>query len=540
MHLYPNPSSDPLSAIDAPAVSHTTLTGHISKRGRKGKQASSRRLPATSPYPSLNAPRTRSSTRMAIGNVHPRTPSEQLQPSSPPQQPTNQGHLGNPESADLELGDAPGNTEANDECSDDDDDSEDEDFQDPSTNLLNANDEDEDRIHQVFKAILEPLHKDILKINKRLTTQNRKLATRLASMETKHEIALNTIATLGHRVEYLVQIQASKKDAPPAPTDLLTPAIPEGTSPKPTLWSAIASACAKKDPPKDKNGRTLNPRPLSKKQRTLVIARHSDQPVTADLTQLKLAINATLRRCHADPLANIGHVSANYKHNLVLLTADACPVDLVLAHKAAIEETVRSVDTTAQNLKKQETWIRMMVHSIDITMFPECETGMKLLKEDIEMNNNHIKLTTLPRSLTKPETRPHKKATTMVIAVRTEHEAKLIQDHGVQVDGKTRKADRYVASRPTDQCTNCQQFGHSYLRCKQSPFCNICAEPHSTTSHSCGSCPSIGKQCVHDVIQCINCKGNHRANDSKCPTITAIRAEVRAKFMKDHPTIVHA
>ena len=272
MHLYPDPSSDPLSAIDAPAVSHTTLTGHISKRGRKGKQGSSRRMQAPSPYPPLNAPRTRSSTRMAIGNVDPSTSSEQPHPSSPPQQPTNPVHIGNSEDADLDLGDAPDDAEANEESSDDEDDSEDEDYQDPATSLLNPNDEDEDRIHQVFKAILEPLHKDIQKINKRLTTQNPKLVSRLASIETKHEIALNTIATLGQRVEYLVQIQASKKDAPPAPPDLLTPAVPEGTSPKPTLWSAIASACAKKDPPKDKNGRTLNPRPLTKKQRTLVIA----------------------------------------------------------------------------------------------------------------------------------------------------------------------------------------------------------------------------------------------------------------------------
>jgi hypothetical protein len=145
-------------------------------------------------------------------------------------------------------------------------------------------------------------------------------------------------------------------------------------------------------------------------------------------------------------MANICHVSANYKHNLILLTADACPVQLVLAHKTAIEETVRSVNITAQNLTMQETWIRMMVHSIDIDIFPECDSGMKLLKEDIEINHNHIKLTTLPQSLTRPETQPHKKATTMVIAVRTEHEAKFIQDHGVQVDSKTCKADRYVAS----------------------------------------------------------------------------------------------
>ena len=105
----------------------------------------------------------------------------------------------------------------------------------------------------------------------------------------------------------------------------------------------------------------------------------------------------------------------------------------------------------------------MMIHSIDIAMFPQCETGMKELKEDIEMNYNHIRLATQPQSLTKPETGPHKKPTTMLIAVHTEYEAILIQDHGVQVDGKTREADRYVASWPTDQCTNCQQFGHPYL-----------------------------------------------------------------------------
>src|SRR5580765_4681585 len=289
MHLYPNPSSDPLSAMDAPAVSSTVHMGYISKRGRKGKYGSSRRLQSSSPYPQLNITRAHSSTRKTIGTAHNRASSGSPQPLSPPQQPTNPVNIRNSGDADLNLGDAPENDEIEDQSSEDNDDSEDEDYQDPVTNLFDPNNEDEDRIHQVFKAILEPLHKNILKINKCLTTQNRILATHLASIETKHEIALNTITTLGQRVEYLVQIQASQKDAPPAPPDLLIPAVPEGTSPKPTLWSAIASACAKTDPPKDKNGRTLNPRTLIKKKRTLVIAQHNHQPVTADLTQRKLA-----------------------------------------------------------------------------------------------------------------------------------------------------------------------------------------------------------------------------------------------------------
>jgi hypothetical protein len=54
-------------------------------------------------------------------------------------------------------------------------------------------------------------------------------------------------------------------------------------------------------------------------------------------------------------MANIGPVSANYKQNLGHLTADACPVELIVAHKAAIEDTVRSVDITVQNLEMQET-----------------------------------------------------------------------------------------------------------------------------------------------------------------------------------------
>jgi hypothetical protein len=56
-------------------------------------------------------------------------------------------------------------------------------------------------------------------------------------------------------------------------------------------------------------------------------------------------------------MANIGHIAANYKHNLVLLTADASLVEMILAHKAAIEETFYSVNIAIQNPKKLETWI---------------------------------------------------------------------------------------------------------------------------------------------------------------------------------------
>jgi hypothetical protein len=105
-------------------------------------------------------------------NVHPTKSTEQPQPSCPPQPSTNPDRIRHSENADPDIEDASEDTEDNEDDFDDDEDSEDEHFQDPSSDLLNAADEDVGRILNVFKAIIESLCKDILKINNRLTTQH--------------------------------------------------------------------------------------------------------------------------------------------------------------------------------------------------------------------------------------------------------------------------------------------------------------------------------------------------------------------------------
>ena len=53
-------------------------------------------------------------------------------------------------------------------------------------------------------------------------------------------------------------------------------------------------------------------------------------------------------------------------------------------------------------------------------------------------------------------------------------------------------------------CAKCHRYNHSTKACRSEPICKICA-----TSHT-GNCSS-------DTPCCINCKGQHAADDKKCP-----------------------
>lgn len=55
------------------------------------------------------------------------------------------------------------------------------------------------------------------------------------------------------------------------------------------------------------------------------------------------------------------------------------------------------------------------------------------------------------------------------------------------------------------QCYNCQQYGHTALRCEQkSPTCRNCAGAHDS------------RTCNVELVKCANCKGPHKASSGVC------------------------
>ena len=83
--------------------------------------------------------------------------------------------------------------------------------------------------------------------------------------------------------------------------------------------------------------------------------------------------------------------------------------------------------------------------------------------------------------------------------------------------------------KTTMQCTNCQQFGHGNWTCKNPPKCRICAKDHQTIMHKCIMC-NANKTCTHTSAKCMNCHGNHKANNQNCEINRILKKKLQSIF----------
>ena len=86
--------------------------------------------------------------------------------------------------------------------------------------------------------------------------------------------------------------------------------------------------------------------------------------------------------------------------------------------------------------------------------------------------------------------------------------------------------DKYRSGRVTTQCHRCQQFGHGSSSCNQAPRCVKCSKSHLT------------KDCDREKDAkpvCVNCKGEHPANYSKCPSNLKRVEEIEEQRSKKLP-----
>lgn len=72
--------------------------------------------------------------------------------------------------------------------------------------------------------------------------------------------------------------------------------------------------------------------------------------------------------------------------------------------------------------------------------------------------------------------------------------------------------ERYAKRRNWTQCHRCQAFGHGEAFCYRKPRCVKCLEEHHTKN-----CSLVKSE--NSTPQCVNCKGAHTANYSKCPAL---------------------
>lgn len=70
--------------------------------------------------------------------------------------------------------------------------------------------------------------------------------------------------------------------------------------------------------------------------------------------------------------------------------------------------------------------------------------------------------------------------------------------------------DRYQKTDKPTQCYNCQSFGHGSQNCYKATKCYKCAGNYSSKDNATTN--------NETTLKCINCNGEHSANDPNCPT----------------------
>lgn len=272
---------------------------------------------------------------------------------------------------------------------------------------------------------------------------------------------------------------------------------------------------------------------ISRSQRTITITRASHEKPNCTPPQFRDAVNTALKNAGAPANALISSVNLNQNNNIVLLTREDCTANTILAYKDLIDRTAHQLDSSVVCIKPQEVWSKVAIHGINLEAFPDTAQGMQLLQEEIETHNPTITLTTLPRYLTRPENRINKRDSSVCVCVNSETLARQMTKQGVLILCQRRKTERYWTARPSDQCTNCQGFGHHWRRCRLAARCRLCAQQHKTTEHTCPTCPRAnGKQCPHTTLRCNNCDGPHHASDRSCELLISVRSR-RALYHRE-------
>ena len=193
-------------------------------------------------------------------------------------------------------------------------------------------------------------------------------------------------------------------------------------------------------------------------------------------------------------------VRSHQHQNIVLTTTEDYNADFLIQH-----EKVWSKFFKYSQFKKDFVWHKIVAHGISTEIFNSAKR-LDLLKQEIETFNevHSIAVNWLSNSQNKQQ----KMHESVVIAFDTQAAAQKALKR-LSIAGIFVKTAAYVEDKTTEQCMKCQKFEHSTNTCKNLPVCQLYVKSHPTRLHSC-------KTCIHTVLKCTNCAGNHAANSKEC------------------------
>src|SRR5207244_10307603 len=135
-----------------------------------------------------------------------------------------------------------------------------------------------------------------------------------------------------------------------------------------------------------------------------------------------------------------------------------CTADEVLKHKDAIYKELMKVDKAIRTPQIHIEWLKVIVHNVSCKRYEEDETLMNALAHEIQNMNSQVELVTAPRWLTHKNVRTQKENSSVVIAVKTQEQAKALINRGVWIDNEKKTTTMFIKSRKYDRRARRQSY----------------------------------------------------------------------------------
>lgn len=180
-------------------------------------------------------------------------------------------------------------------------------------------------------------------------------------------------------------------------------------------------------------------------------------------------------------------------------------------------------DRVIQELRKTNTYTSQENKTYGFVLRGlDCDTNTEEIKQELENKSlkihNVFKMTTKERALYLVITPAATKLEHLVSEIKYLLYVRIYWE-------------RHQNNKIIIECHWCHAWGHATANCMLSPRCLKCAGPHET------------RQCADQktplVIKCINCDGNHTANNIECPRYQSKLKQItqrRKTTIPPHPT----
>lgn len=318
------------------------------------------------------------------------------------------------------------------------------------------------------------------------------------------------IRILDPRVERL----ANEVPAPLKAPNQVTPITHISTNPEVLQWHTVSKKSNTAAIAKSSNAsQAKKAKEVSKSKRLILVAANTA------LTPLHLrnAINNSFDKAGIKgPVVN--SVTKSITNNCIVTTTAQYSGSFLLDKIDIWKNTIHFAKA-----QLDEPWFKVILHGIPTADF-NTEGGMDLIHTEITTFNEGYTPIGTPYWLTSQDKRANQRAGSVVVAFKTELEAKRAIRHRLYVAGISVRVEKLFSTPKTTQCSNCQSFGHLSSYCKHNVACRLCAENHPTAQHNCNICKAKGRSCIHLAPKCKNCKEPHVANSRDCEVMQALRS----------------